>query len=168
MKKGLLLMLVIVAAQAQADDINLQINGTITAGSCDVDAASKNKTVEMGQAVASDFSDTAVYGPWVPFELSVINCPATVTSVDAAFSGQLDAHNSTAYANTGTGHGVALQVVDSKNMMYMLPGGDKSTEPVEATTHSATFRMSARYVRTSSLFIPGTFESAVQVTFTYR
>ncbi|EOI3443685.1 fimbrial protein [Cronobacter turicensis] len=164
MKKLLLLMLVIVAAQAQADDINLQINGTITAGSCDVDAASKNKTVEMGQAVASDFS----YGLWVPFELSVINCPANVTSVDAAFTGQLDTYVSTAYANTGTGRGVALQVADSKSMMYMLPGGDKVTEPVDAMTHGATFTMRARYVRTSSLFVPGTFESAVQVTFTYR
>ncbi|EPN9525812.1 fimbrial protein [Cronobacter malonaticus] len=169
MKKLLLLMMLsITAAQALADDINLQINGAIIAGSCEVEAGSKNKTVEMGEALASDFSQPNIWGPKVPFELSVINCPATITTVEAAFNGPKDPHESTAYSNTGTGRGLALQIIENKTGMYMLPDGDPATAPVDATTHSATWNFSARYIRTTDSFAAGSFDTAVQVTFTYR
>ncbi|CCJ96039.1 hypothetical protein BN131_3712 [Cronobacter malonaticus 681] len=52
MKQILILMiLTITAAQALADDIHLQINGAIMAASCEVEGGSKNKTVEMGEAL---------------------------------------------------------------------------------------------------------------------
>ncbi|ELY3456298.1 type 1 fimbrial protein [Cronobacter sakazakii] len=169
MKKLLLLIMFALGAhRALADDINLQVNGAIIASACDVESASKNKTVDMGIATADAFSQPSTYGPWVPFELSVMNCPVATMAVDATFSGELDPTNSTAYRSTGTGKGLALQLVDGKNNMYMLPGGDKYTETVDEATHSATFQLRARYVRTTEPLVPGTFESAVQVTFTYR
>ncbi|ELY7393284.1 type 1 fimbrial protein [Cronobacter universalis] len=169
MKRLLLLLIAMVAAgSAMADDITLQINGAITAGSCEVDTASQTKTVEMGQALASAFSQPYAYGPWVPFELSVTHCPATASTVEAVFNGQRDPREGTAYANMGTGRGLALQVIDTKTRMYMLPGGDPAIETVDAATHSATYEFSARYIRTTDTFAAGSFETAVQVIFTYR
>ncbi|ELY5939226.1 type 1 fimbrial protein [Cronobacter malonaticus] len=104
----------------------------------------------------------------MPFELSVINCPATITAVEAAFSGVRDPHENNAYLNNGTGRGLALQIIESNSGMYMLPDGEPATAPVAPTTHSATWDFSARYIRTNDAFAPGSFDTAVQVTFTYR
>ncbi|WP_423739376.1 fimbrial protein [Cronobacter sakazakii] len=163
-----LFLLALSTSQALAIIAPLTCRLISSASACDVESASKNKTVDMGIATADAFSQPSTYGPWVPFELSVMNCPVATTAVDATFSGELDPTNSTAYRSTGTGKGLALQLVDGKNNMYMLPGGDKYTETVDEATHSATFQLRARYVRTTEPLVPGTFESAVQVTFTYR
>ncbi|EKK5268411.1 type 1 fimbrial protein [Cronobacter dublinensis] len=164
----MVMMLCMTAAQTFADDINVQILGAITASACDVDTASLNKTVDMGEATARDFSQPYTNGPWVPFELKIINCPTSVSYVDAESAGQADTFDNRAYANTGTGGGVALMVVNNKNGKYLLPGGATISEWVDAASHSATFQLSAFYTRTTQAFTPGSFNSVMQVTFTYR
>lgn len=161
-------LLCMAACQTLADDITVQIQGAITANACDVDTGSKNKTVDMGKASASDFSQPHANGPWVPFELKIINCPASVSYVDAESAGQADTFDNRAYANTGTGGGVALLVLNNKNGKYLLPGGATIPEWVDAASHSATFQLSAAYTRTNQAFTPGSFNSVMLVTFTYQ
>ncbi|EOC1299823.1 fimbrial protein [Cronobacter dublinensis] len=164
----MVMMLCMTAAQTFADDINVRIQGAITASACDVDTASLNKTVDMGEANARDYAQPYTNGPRVPFELKVINCPTTISSVDAVSSGLKDAYDNRAYTNTGTGSGIALQVFNTKDGMFMLPGGATITERVDPATHSATFQLAANYTRTSQGFAPGSFQSVMLVTFTYR
>ncbi|MDT3666337.1 fimbrial protein [Cronobacter dublinensis] len=164
----MLTMLCMTAVQTFANDINVQIQGAITASACELDSASQNKTVEMGLALASDLPRMYDTGPWIPFELNVINCPPTITAINAGFSGRPDMFNSTAYANIGTGSGVGLQVMDDKNGMYLGPVGGQAVESVNPTTHIATFHLSARYINTMQALVPGSFKSVMQVTFTYR
>lgn len=45
---------------ARADDIQLQMVGNIYANTCLVDSASKDLTVDLGQAASSEFHDVGI------------------------------------------------------------------------------------------------------------
>ena len=51
MKKTLAILILGLIARAQADDIQIQMTGNIYANTCIIDSASRNLTVDLGQAV---------------------------------------------------------------------------------------------------------------------
>ncbi|MFX4316213.1 type 1 fimbrial protein, partial [Enterobacter sp. 63] len=71
MKKIILFVAMGVMAQAYADDIQVQMVGNIFANTCVIDSASKNLTVDLGQAASSNFKDVGDTGEWKDFSLSV-------------------------------------------------------------------------------------------------
>ena len=52
MKKTLAILILGLIARAQADDIQIQMTGNIYANTCIIDSASRNLTVDLGQAVS--------------------------------------------------------------------------------------------------------------------
>lgn len=57
MKKTIAFLAVGLLAQAHADDIQIQMTGNIYANTCVIDSASRNLTVDLGQAVSGSFRD---------------------------------------------------------------------------------------------------------------
>ena len=54
MKKTALMLALGLIAQAHADDIQIQMTGNIYANTCVIDSASRNLTVDLGQAVSGN------------------------------------------------------------------------------------------------------------------
>ena len=67
MKKTIAFLAVGLLAQAHADDIQIQMTGNIYANTCVIDRASRNLTVDLGQAVSGSFKDVGDTGEWKDF-----------------------------------------------------------------------------------------------------
>lgn len=167
MKKLFLCIALGLISQAYADDIQVQMTGNIYANTCIVDSASKNLTVDLGQAASSQFKDVGDTGEWKTFSLTVTHCPRTVTLANAYFYGQADSAHPTKFANTGSAKGLALELADRQDNILIAPQASFNVL-VNQNDHTATFPLSARYYATSMPISAGTFSSVVSVTFTYQ
>ncbi|MGS4680744.1 fimbrial protein [Enterobacter soli] len=167
MKKIILFIAMGVMAQANADDIQVQMVGNIYANTCVIDSASKNLTVDLGQAASSNFKDVGDTGEWKDFSLSVSHCPKTLTLATAFFYGKADSVHPTKFANVGSAKGLALELADRQDKILIAPQASFSAL-INPSDHTATFPLAARYYATSTPVSAGTFSSLVQVTFTYQ
>lgn len=167
MKKTIAFLAVGLLAQAHADDIQIQMTGNIYANTCVIDSASRNLTVDLGQAVSGSFKDVGDTGEWKDFSLSVSHCPATLALATAFFYGQADSVHPTKFANIGSAKGLALELADRQDKMLIAPQAAFNAA-INPGDHTATFPLSARYYATSMPVTAGTFSSVIQVTFTYQ
>lgn len=167
MKTHIFLLTAALMAQSYAEEIQVQMVGNIYANTCTVDSASKALTVDLGQAASSDFKDVGDTGVWKDFTLKVTHCPKTLTLANAFFYGQADSQHPTKFANMGSAKGLALELADPQDNMFIAPQASFNVL-IDQTDHSATFPLAARYYTTSLPVTAGTFSSVVQVTFTYQ
>lgn len=167
MKKIIALLALGLIAQAHADDIQIQMTGNIYANTCVIDSASRNLTVNLGQAVSGNFKDVGDTGDWKDFSLLLTHCPTTRSLVTAFFYGQADSAHPTKFANTGSAKGLALELADRQDKILIAPQAAFSV-PINTADHTATFPLAARYYATSMPVSAGTFSSVIQVTFTYQ
>ncbi len=167
MKKSALILALGVIAQANADDIQIQMNGNIFANTCIVDSASRNLTVDLGQAVSGSFKDIGDTGEWKDFSLTVTHCPESLTLATAFFYGKPDSSHPTKFANIGSAKGLALELADRQDHMLIAPQAAFSAV-INPSDRTATFPLAARYYATAMPVTAGTFSSVVQVTFTYQ
>ncbi|WP_330983426.1 MULTISPECIES: fimbrial protein [Enterobacterales] len=167
MKKLLTVLLLGLACQALADEIPIHIHGNIVANTCQVDSASQNLTVNLGQAVAKDFKQVGDDGEWKNFDLTLSKCPTSIVLATATFHGQADSVHPTKFANTGSAKGLALELSDPQDQILIAPDASFSVL-VNQSNHTADFPLAARYYTTSTPVSAGTFSSVVQVTFIYQ
>lgn len=152
---------------AHADDVVVNVTGRIAASPCNVDAGTTNQTVDLGQAVATDFKQAGAGSKWHDFDLKLSGCPATTTYAAALFMGQPDPTSTTKFANLGTSTGLALDI-ENRNHDTSYGPNDRFTVPVNDSDHKATFPLSARMYSTSGTVTGGSFSSVVQVVFIYN
>ncbi|WP_105699868.1 fimbrial protein [Cronobacter dublinensis] len=152
---------------ASADSVAVLITGNITGSTCMVDSASKNLHVDMGEASAGTFRQAGATGEWIDFQLSLSRCPAAITQVTSTFNGTADADAPDYFANKGTGSGVALEL-STRDHSNMLSAGSQLMTPVNSSDGTVAIPLSARYVATTGNAKGGSFESVVEVTFTYE
>lgn len=167
MKTFLTALLLGLAFQSVADEIQVDIRGNIYANACQVDSASQNLTVDLGKANISDFKDVGDTGTWKTFDLTLSKCPTTAVLATATFHGQPDSLHPTKFANTGTAKGLALELADPQDRITLAPDASFSVL-INQSSHTADFPLLARYYTTSMPVTAGTFSSAVQVTFIYQ
>ncbi|WP_061708445.1 fimbrial protein [Pseudenterobacter timonensis] len=160
------LLALLLATQAHADSVAVQIRGNILANTCSVDSASQNLTVDLGQAVASDFKDVGDTGSWKAFDLTLSKCPPTTTLVTATFNGQPDSEHPTKFANTGSAQGLALELADRTDDILIAP--QASFNALVNQSGNVDFPLAARYYATDTPVRAGSFSSVVQVTFIYQ
>lgn len=165
--KKILFVLIALSSGVHAEDVQMQITGNIFANTCDIDSASKNLTVDLGQAASSDFKDVGDTGEWKEFELKVTHCPSTLMLANAFFYGQADAKHPTKFANAGSAKGLALELGDRQDNILLAPQASFNVA-INQSDHTAIFPLAARYYATSMPVTAGTFSSVVQVTFTYQ
>lgn len=168
MKKSLFLSLILfTTTQTFAEAVIIQVKGNIYSNTCSVDSASQNLQVDLGQGVANRFKDVGDTGEWKDFDLTLSKCPATTTLATASFNGQTDSAHPTKFANIGTAQGLALELADRQDKILIAPQASFSVL-INQNDHTADFPLSARYYATSIPVTAGTFNSVVQVTFTYQ
>ena len=167
MKKTALIMALTLLSQAHAEDIQIEMRGNIYANTCIIDSASRNLTVDLGQAASGDFKDVGDTGEWKDFSLSVSHCPPSLALATAYFYGQADSTHPTKFANIGSAKGLALELADRQDNILIAPQASFNAV-INQNDHTATFPLAARYYATSMPVSAGTFSSVVQVTFTYQ
>ena len=167
MKTLLALLLLGVASQSLAEEIQLDIRGNIYANACQVDSASQNLTVNLGKANTGDFKDVGDTGQWRSFDLTLSKCPTTSVLATATFHGQPESIHPTKFASTGTAKGLALELADPQDQISLAPDASFSVL-INQDNHTADFPLAARYYATSLPVTAGTFSSVVQVTFIYQ
>lgn len=165
--KSAVLLLLLTSLAAGATDITLSLEGNIYGTTCQVDGASKNMMVDLGQAVSSDFKDVGDVGVWKNFDVTLSNCPASLTLATIQVDGQRDATHPFKFANTGTASGVALELADRPDKILLAPKARFNTV-IDSQTHTADFPMAARYYVAKMPVTAGSFSSVVQFTLTYQ
>lgn len=165
--KHLTLLLLLASLGASATDVSLSIEGNIYDTACQLDSASQNKAIDLGQAVSSDFKSVGDVGEWKNFDITVSNCPQSLTLATISVNGQRDDIHPFKFANTGTAKGLALELADRTDSIILAPEAHFNAV-IDPVTHSADFPMSARYYTSSLPVSAGSFTSVVQITFTYQ
>jgi len=160
-------ILLLACGLVHATDVTLNIEGNIYDTTCQVDSASQNMVVNLGQAISGDFKSVGDTGPWVNFDLKLSNCPPTLSVATVTVDGQRDALHPFKFANTGTATGMALELADRTDTIILGPQASFNAV-IDASTHTADFPLAARYYTTSMPVTAGTFSSVVQATFTYQ
>ena len=165
--KYVALLLLLTSASAPATDVILSIKGNIYDTACEVDSASQNKVVDLGQAVASDFKSVGDTGVWKNFDITLSHCPQNLTLATINLEGQRDTLHPFKFANTGTARGLALELADRTDAIILAPEA-RFNAVVDPVTHTADFPMAARYYASHTPVSAGEFSSQVQFTFTYQ
>lgn len=159
-------LLLAVAASATAADLN--INGKVVSSPCIVDTASVSRDVDFGQLIIKkDLATAGAGGDWKSFEVRLNNCPATVSSVVAHFTGTPATEDATLYSNSGTATHVAVQLVTDADKTLILGPGSQLTADVDAQ-RSAVYELAARPYTTSGEVTAGSLVSLTQINFTYQ
>ncbi|MFY9997601.1 MAG: fimbrial protein [Leclercia sp.] len=165
--KSVALLLMLASLSASATDVSLSIEGNIYDTACQVDSTSQDPVIDLGQAVASDFKGVGDTGQWKNFDITLSNCPQSLSVATIKLEGQRDTLHPFKFANTGSAKGLALELADRTDSIILAPesGFNAVIDPV---THTADFPMAARYYASSTPVSAGEFTSVVQITFTYQ
>lgn len=158
--------LTLFSAAVQADS-SISVSGNVVASPCTVDTDTVNKTVELGTVQRRDLQIAGEGGEWHDFDLLLTQCPSGTTKVTATLSGTADPIDATAWKNSGTSTNMALRIASRSHSTTYAPG-DSLGEPVNVSTRSATFQLSARMFTPQGSAGPGTFQSVMNVDFTWQ
>jgi len=128
--------------------------------------AQANQTLEIPFEVAYE-QIAADVTPGTANSIATITTSNCCRICRATFHGQADGAHPTKFANTGTAGGLALELADRPDKMLIAPEASFSVL-INQSDHTADFPLAARYYATSMPVTAGTFNSIVQVTFTYQ
>lgn len=141
----------------------VNISGKVTAAPCTVDA-SMNQTLDFGDIESQTLRMAGAGSPWRAFSLTLSLCPASTRKATVTFDGTPDPQDATAFAQTGTASGVALQLSDGSVTL-----ADKSSlTALVDTSRNVTFPLTARIYSPEGKNKVGTFRSVVQVSLSYQ
>ena len=148
-------------------DTALNITGTIKASPCTVsDNGGSGISVNLGDNIeATSLAAPSSASGWVQFNIPMSNCPTTTQQVSAAFSGTVAEESATLYKSTGTASRVQIELQDSAGNNQ--GNGTTLIQPVNATTHEATFPLRVRAYSSQGGATPGSILGRVVVSFTY-
>ncbi|MCI1897073.1 MAG: type 1 fimbrial protein [Enterobacter sp.] len=158
--------LTLFSATAQAEP-TISVSGNVVASPCTIDTNTVNKTVDLGTVQRRDLQTAGEGAQWQDFDLLLTNCPTGTTKVTALLSGTLDAQDATAWKNSGTSTNMALRIA-SRDHATIYASGDSLEETVNISSRSASFPLSARMFTPQGNATAGTFQSVMNVDFTWQ
>lgn len=147
------------------DASEISLTGKVIANPCIVDTNTRSKQVELPKGQIRRLATAGTGGEWVDFQLQLNECPAYLTQATVNFSGTPDNNDSKAFKNNGTSKNIALQL---KAQDTLYGNGMSLRSPIDAKTHKAYFPLSARMYTPTGGASSGTFNSVVNLTFTYQ
>lgn len=115
----------------------VEFTGSITDVSCNVTSTSAKQQVDLGTWAQSYFTGTGVETTKKSFQISVQDCPSSVTQVAVLFDGNKDKTDSSLLAiNTGTGNatGVGIKLYEENQSTQVALGSVTAKHPVTAGT----------------------------------
>lgn len=158
--------LTLFSAAVQADS-SISVSGNVVASPCTVDTNTANITVDLGSLQRRNLQTAGEGSEWRDFDLLLTHCPAGTTNVTATLSGTPDTQDATAWRNSGTGGNLALRIARRDHITVYSPG-DSLDENVNISTRSASFPLSARMFTPQGSATAGTFQSVMNVDFTWQ
>ncbi|MDM2734938.1 MULTISPECIES: fimbrial protein [Citrobacter] len=164
LKTAFCLTLFSTAVQA---DPSVSVSGNVVASPCTVDTGTVNKTVELGTLQRRDLQTAGEGGEWQDFDLLLTNCPAGTATVTALLSGTVDTQDATAWKNSGSSTNMALRIASRDHNTTWAPGSSLR-QSVSISTRSASFPLSARMFTPQGSATAGTFQSVMNVDFTWQ
>ena len=162
--KGLLII-TLACSGVQATELN--ITGDVLASACIVESSSANQEIDFEQLRSTDLKEAGSNTDWKPFTIKLVNCPVTTRQATVMFTGNPDRDDPTLYANNGTAKNIAVQLVTEADKTAVKGDKSKLTVPVTAE-HSALFSLAGRLYSVKGNASSGTFNSLVQLSFTYN
>lgn len=167
-----LLFLILFSGAVRSDDrlkgeplakVNIELSGTITAMSCKVDPADRDKTVRLGSWDTKQLHYTGHSVP-VPFNIHLTDC--TASGVTLSFTGKKDETDPAllALSDDSTGAGVAVEIMDAAHNRIAM--GEHYSRVAVDEKGRAVLAFSARYAAVSSVSA-GTAYAESEFTLTY-
>lgn len=165
----LLLLLLSLPLLARAQNVTVNFTGDLQAGTCSVSAGSNTQTVNLGSHTAARFASVNATSDWIPFDIKLTNCAATVSKVSFRFGGVRDAEASNYYrvdnsGASGVAKGLAIHLTRNawSSATYVPPG---TTDTWDKRSDD-TYTYAARLIRTGAL-APGRTNLSLTITLSY-
>ena len=156
-------------AFAAAGTVNF--NGNILDSACDVDVASQNQVVVLGDYYKTEFPTTGARTAATQFNIVLKNCPVTVTNAKVRFDGTPDATNSSLLAidssAAGAATGVAINLMSADKADLPLHGSN-SNSYVLSTTADNPLSFSAHYIPPAATVTAGPANSVANFSVVYN
>ncbi|HCD1326580.1 TPA: fimbrial protein [Klebsiella variicola subsp. variicola] len=176
MKKSLILVALTATAAlstshafAAAGTVNFV--GNILDTACEVDVASQNQQVNLGNFYKSEFPNSGTKAAAKDFNIVLKNCPTTVTSTKVRFDGTPDLTNPNLLAidtsASSAASGVAINLMTADKVDLPLHG-ENSYNYVLSSTQDNTLKLYAQYISTTASVTPGTANSVANVSIVYN
>lgn len=157
-----------VANAAAGDPVNINITGTVVASPCTVDSASP-LNISLGDTIpAATLASAGSGSDFVPFQLSLKDCPASTTAATVTFSGTADAGSVDRYANTGTATNVDVELLNATDGTTLLGNGKTMVCTANVTDHTCVYPLKTRAYSPNGSVMPGTVSTVVVAAFTFQ
>ncbi len=154
---------------AAAGTVNF--NGNILDSACDVDVASQNQVVVLGDYNKTEFPAAGARTAATQFNIILKNCPVTVNSAKVRFDGTPDLTNSSLLAVdtslAGAATGVAINLMTADKAALPLHGSNGYTYALSSTADN-TLNFYAQYVSTASAVTAGPANSVANFSVVYN
>lgn len=174
-KKMMMAMLAVSSAlpmtQAFAAAGTVNFNGNILDSACDVDVASQNQVVVLGDYYKTEFPTTGARTAATQFSIVLKNCPVTVTNAKVRFDGTPDLSNASLLAIdssvAGAATGVAINLMSADKADLPLHGSN-SYSYVLSSTADNTLNFYAQYISTAASVTAGPANSVANFSVVYN
>ncbi|MEH0885557.1 fimbrial protein [Enterobacter sp. UNJFSC 003] len=157
--------------QAFAAAGTVNFNGNILDSACDVDVASQNQVVVLGDFYKTAFPATGARAAAKQFNIVLKNCPVTVTNTKVRFDGTPDGMNASLLAIdtsvTGAATGVAINLMSADKADLPLHGGNGYTYFLSSTADN-TLNFYAQYVSTAAAVTAGPANAVANFSVVYN
>ncbi|HCM9253770.1 TPA: fimbrial protein [Enterobacter cloacae subsp. dissolvens] len=156
-------------AFAAAGTVNF--NGNILDSACDVDVASQNQVVVLGDYYKTEFPTTGARTAATQFNIVLKNCPVTVTNAKVRFDGTPDTTNSSLLAidssAAGAATGVAINLMSADKADLPLHGSNSYSYALSSTMDN-TLSFYAQYISTAAAVTAGPANSVANFSVVYN
>lgn len=156
-------------AFAAAGTVNF--NGNILDAACDVDVASKNQVVVLGDYYKTEFPAAGSRTAATKFDIILKNCPATVINAKVRFDGTPDLSNSSLLAIDssvpGAATGVAINLMTADKADLPLHGSNGYSYTLSSTADN-TLNFYAQYQSTNAAVVAGPANSVANFSVVYN
>ncbi|MGV0243245.1 fimbrial protein (plasmid) [Klebsiella aerogenes] len=161
------------ASYSWAYDGTINVTGNIIDGSCDIDSDTIN--VNLGNVPVSTFKKVHDRSNVVPFNITLSNCPASITGADIMFIGEPDDKNYTLLKLTqgaGVAENVAVEILQVhtvgayNHILLYLNTRYPTNEDIKEGTSTMTYAL--RYEATALPVTVGTGNAIMYYNIYYR
>lgn len=174
-KKMMMAMLAVSSAlpmtQAFSAAGTVNFNGNILDSACDVDVASQNQVVVLGDYYKTEFPTTGARTAATQFSIVLKNCPVTVTNAKVRFDGTPDLSNASLLAIdssvAGAATGVAINLMSADKADLPLHGSNSYSYALSSTADN-TLNFYAQYISTAASVTAGRANSVANFSVVYN
>lgn len=176
MKKNIMMVILAISAVLPLSPVfaaagTVNFNGNILDSACDVDIASQNQVVVLGDYYKTEFPSTGARTAATQFNIVLKNCPVTVTNAKVRFDGTPDATNASLLAIDssvpGAATGVAINLMTADKADLPLHGSNSHTYALSSTADN-TLNFYAQYISTAATVTMGPANSVANFSVVYN